>query len=69
MAKFDPTHYMKFQSLMLFIYTIIMTFGIVIYMLDFGIYGQVIFNETSQWSKGVITDIQPANGTACPSNY
>jgi len=40
MEKFDPTHYMKFQSLMLFIYTIIMTFGIVIYMPTFGIYGQ-----------------------------
>jgi hypothetical protein len=42
----DPAYFAKTQKYMLTYMFLLFIFGLVIYGIDFGIYGEVIYNET-----------------------
>jgi hypothetical protein len=49
--------------------TILLLFGIAIFVQKWGTYGDVIYQETQNWSKGFITDVVTVNTSSCPANY
>jgi hypothetical protein len=66
--SFKTGLYTRWQCFTLIFYFIILLFGLCLYSLDFGIYGEVIYNEVSEWDEGEIVDVITTNGE-CPSNY
>jgi hypothetical protein len=52
------THkYIKYQAAIFAANTVVLTMGILIYVLDFGSYGRVLLNETNEWNATAIVDI------------
>mmetsp|Transcript_13395 Transcript_13395/g.13156 ORF Transcript_13395/g.13156 Transcript_13395/m.13156 type:complete len:119 (+) Transcript_13395:27-383(+) len=67
--QLDSESYTKYNCVMLLFYLIILIFGIVLACLDFGAYGEVVYNETYEWNKNVITDVMVVDQPQCPQNY
>ncbi len=67
----DTHKYAKYQIAIFAANTVVLTMGILIYVLDFGSYGRVLYNETAEWNQTAIVDVTSLNdydGT-CPTGY
>ncbi len=69
--ELDTRKYLKYQIVIFAANAVVLTLGILIYVLDFGTYSNVLYNETAEWNQTTIVDVTSLNdfNGSCPANY
>jgi hypothetical protein len=57
------------HAVMILFYGILLAISIMIQDVEFGVYGEIAFSETSQWNQKAIQSIQTQADGVCPSGY